>query len=135
MFAEIKKKIDHTKFNYIYTLSLSDNSKVSNVYESYKAAKNSLKAGRAYAKLNPGKTQYLYVGSSQNLVPRIKQHLGFGPKSTYAIHLCHWCEDLSLDIILNVFMFNNKTDKKILQAFEDVIWESLKPMFGRQGKK
>ena len=132
---EIRKQIDHARFKYIYTFSLPDNCQVSSVYERYKATKNGRKAERAYARLNPQVSRCLYVGSSNDLIPRIKQHLGFGPKGTFAMQLCHWCENASLDLTLKIYSFANKIDKKAFQAFEDGVWESLKPMLGRQGKK
>jgi hypothetical protein len=132
---EIREQIDHARFKYIYTFSLPDNCQVSSVYERYKAAKNGRKAERAYARLNPQVSCCLYVGSSNDLIPRIKQHLGFGPKGTFAMQLCHWCENASLDLTLKIYSFASKIDKKAFQAFEDGVWESLKPMLGRQGKK
>jgi len=131
---EIRKHIDHAKFKYIYTFLLSGNCQVSSVYESYKSAKNGRKAARAYARLNR-ESLCLYVGSSNDLIPRIKQHLGFGPKGTFAMQLCHWCENVKLDVTLKIYAFANSVDKKAFQAFEDAVWDSLEPMLGRQGKK
>ena len=132
--SEIRKRIDHKKYKYIYTFHLPDSSTVDDVYASYKASKESKKSERAYARLNK-RSRYLYVGSSKGLVPRIKQHLGFGPKGTFAMQLCYWCEDLDLDIILNIYAFGNSTNIKAFQAFEDGAWNVLRPMLGRQGKK
>ncbi|MBU2522008.1 MAG: hypothetical protein KKD50_07250 [Proteobacteria bacterium] len=87
----IKKQINHNKYKYIYTFCLPDNFLPDNVYNRYKNAKESKKSERAYARLNR-KSRCLYVGSSKGLIPRIKQHLGFGPKGTYAMQLCYWCE-------------------------------------------
>jgi len=130
----IKKQINHNKYKYIYTFSLPDNFPTDKIYKRYKKAKESKKSERAYARLNR-KSTCLYVGSSKGLIPRIKQHLGFGPKGTYAMQLCYWCENLNLDIALNIYGFGNGISIKAFQAFEDGVWNSLKPMLGRQGKK
>ena len=135
LLEEIQKQIDHARFKYIYTFSLPDNCQVSSVYERYKAAKIGRKAQRAYARLNPQLSRCLYVGSSKNLIPRIKKHFGFGPKGTFAMQICHWCENVRMDLTLKIYSFSSKIDKKAFQAFEDEVWESSKPMFGRQGKK
>lgn len=74
------------------------------------------------------------MSSSKGLISRIKQHLGYGPKGTYAIQLCHWC-DMDLGIDLNIYAFDNDISTKAFQAFEDGAWSSLKPMLGRQWKK
>jgi len=131
---KIKSQINHKKYKYIYTLCLPDNFSTDNVYNRYKNAKENKKSERAYARLNT-KSTCIYVGSSKGLIPRIKQHLGFGPKGTYAIQLCYWCENLALEITLNIYAFDNSISMKAFQAFEDGAWNSLKPMLGRQGKK
>lgn len=135
LLAEIRMHIDHDRFKYIYTFFLPDNCQVTNLHEKYNAAKNARKGARAYARLNRGESRCLYVGSSNGLIPRIRQHLGFGPKGTFAMQLCHWCEGANLDLTLNIYSFGNSIDDKSFQAFEDGVWDSLKPMLGRQGKK
>ncbi len=114
----IRKHIDHDRFKYIYTFFLPDSCRLDSVYEKYKAAKNGSKGARAYARLN-GESRCLYVGSSNDLIPRIRQHLGFGPKGTFAMQLCHWCDDAKLDLTLKIYSFANSVDKKAFQAFED----------------
>ena len=131
---KIKKQINHNKYKYIYTFWLPDNSPSDSIYSRYKNAKESKKSERAYARLNR-KSRCLYVGSSKGLIPRVKQHLGFGPKGTFAMQICYWCENLDLDITLNIYAFGNSITIKAFQAFEDGVWDSLKPMLGRQGKK
>ncbi len=131
---KIKKQINHKKYKYIYTFCMPDNFLLDSIYTKYKDAKESKKSERAYARLNT-KSLCLYVGSSKGLIPRIKQHLGFGPKGTYAMQLCYWCENLNLNITLNIYAFDNGISIKAFQAFEDGAWNSLKPMLGRQGKK
>jgi hypothetical protein len=132
--SEIKKRIDHKKYKYIYTFNLPDNSVLDGIYASYKNSKESKKSERAYARLNR-LSHCLYVGSSKGLVSRIKQHLGFGPKGTFAMQLCYWCEGFNLDITLNIYAFDNGVSEKAFQAFEDGAWNVLRPMLGRQGKK
>jgi len=132
--SEIEKRINHKKYKYIYTFFLPGSFPTDKIYNGYKNAKESKKSERAYARLNT-KSACLYVGSSKGLIPRIKQHLGFGPKGTYAMQLCYWCENLDLEITLNIYAFDNGISIKAFQAFEDGAWNSLSPMLGRQGKK
>ena len=129
----LKDRIDHKKFKYLYTFSLPNNPPSDNIYNRYKTAKGNKKHNRAYARLN-GKSHCLYVGSSRGLISRIKQHFGFGPKGTYAMQLSHWWEK-GLVITIDIYAFDNNISTKAFQAFEDGAWSSLKPMFGRQGKR
>jgi len=131
---EIKNKTNHKKYKYIYTFHLSENSNLDEVYTNYKYCKENKKFERAYARLN-NKSHCLYVGSSKGLVPRIKQHLGFGPKGTYAMQIYYWCEDLYLDIVINLYAFVSDIDPRAFQAFEDGAWNFYRPMLGRQGKR
>jgi len=130
----IKREIDHKKFKYIYTFYLLDNFPIDDIYNRYANVKESKKSGRAYARLNR-KSRCLYVGSSNGLISRIRQHLGFGPAGTYTIQLRHWCENLDFEFSINIYAFGNDISIEAFQAFEDGAWESLMPMFGRQGKK
>ena len=133
---DIKTKINHKQYKYIYTFCLQNTSHANMVSNSYNTAKESKKAGRAYARLNKNFiSPCLYVGSSKGLISRIKQHLGFGPKGTYAMHLYHWCKNLNLDITIDIYTFDKEVSKEAFQAFEDGAWSILKPMLGRQGKK
>jgi hypothetical protein len=135
LLGRIQRQINHGKFKYIYTFSVSRKFPISSIYDTYKAAKDSRKAGRAYARLNKSESYCLYVGSSYDLIQRIKQHLGFGPRGTFSMQLCHWCEDANFEVTLRIYAFTIGIDTKAFQAFEDGVWESLKPMLGRQGKK
>ena len=131
---KMKTEIDHKKYKYIYTFILPDTSHTEDIYNRYKKAKGGKKSEREFARLN-SKSSCLYVGSSKGLTSRIKQHFGFGPKGTFAMQLCHWCEGLDLDISLNIYSFNQDISTQAFQAFEDGAWNALKPMLGRQGKR
>ena len=139
---KIKNQINHNKYKYIYTFRLPAEfpaDKIDIIYNKYSEAKKSKKAERAYARLNKNtQSRYLYVGSSKKLIYRIKQHLGYGPKGTYAMQLCHWWEDfkdIEIEIALDIYAFDNNISDKAFQAFEDGAWNLLKPIFGRQGKR
>lgn len=118
---------------YIYHFSVED--EVSeDLYLAFAEAKDARKNDRAYCRLNPVSPS-LYVGSSGNLDSRIKQHLGFGSKGTYAIQLCHWLPAREGVLLIRAWRFSNQTDSAVVQAIEDGLWASSKPMFGRQGAR
>lgn len=102
------------------------------IFEVYAQAKAD--RGRSFARMNnPAKT--LYVGSSRSLSKRIREHLGFGFPRTYAMHLAYWAPKLGLQLRLHVALYPVDSDPKAIQALEDCLWESLKPMLGRQGQR
>jgi hypothetical protein len=118
---------------YLYTFQItSKNVAPPAVFSVYSDAKKSKKGARAYARLNK-ESEWLYVGSSKIIYQRLKEHLGFGSKQTYALHLMHWARSLDLEIKFECAKYPPGTSKIALQALEDTLWEELLPMFGRQG--
>ena len=89
---------------------------------------------RAYPRLNAPGTCF-YVGSSRSVATRLKEHLGFGAKATYALQLIHWARPLSLELTFVCAKYAESTPYEVVQALEDTLWETKKPMFGRQGRK
>ena len=83
---------------------------------------------RACAKLN-SPSKVMYVGSSTTgLKNRIYQHIGDGPKGTYALHLRHWFEG---QYKVSIKVYNESAD--VLQIVEDDLSDHLKPAFGKSG--
>jgi hypothetical protein len=77
-------------------------------------------------------TNTLYVGRSQKLRSRLKQHLGEEGHTTYAMHLQRWATEFDIQASISYMKFNGVEDL-LVQAIEDGLWESLKPAFGRKG--
>jgi Uri superfamily endonuclease len=109
---------------YIIRERNADTSSTFHAFQKFKKKKD-----RAFAKLNhPSST--LYVGSSTTgLMRRIKQHLGNGPKSTYALHLSHWAAEQEIEI--EILQYN--VPREFLQLIVDSISSELKPAFGKLG--
>jgi len=88
---------------------------------------------RAYPRLN-GPGTCFYVGSSRAVAKRVRDHLGYGARGTYALQLVHWApESLPLDFVCA--RYADDTPFEVVQALEDTLWETKRPMFGRQGRK
>jgi hypothetical protein len=105
------------------------------VHARYSNAKSQELVGRAYARLNEPPKKYLYVGSSSSLGRRFREHLGYGARGTYALHLAHWSEGVNLNLELVVARYVPRVSGNIIGALEDQLWDALKPMFGRQGRR
>lgn len=74
-----------------------------------------------------------YVGSSNNLKSRLKNHLGLSSKQTYSLQLAQWIKPFKGALRFTVYYFHEEVEQSILEALEDALWQELKPMFGRQG--
>lgn len=109
---------------YIIELTSGDEGSVFLDFVQYKQ-----KRERACAKLN-SPSRILYVGSSTTGVKaRIRQHLGYGPASTSALHLKEWC---NTPFQIRVLVYP-RLPRSVLQIVEDAISHDLKPAFGKSG--
>lgn len=120
---------------YLYTIS-RESCEPSNdvVSRSFADAKASEKGKRAYARLN-APSSCIYVGGSEKIHQRIKEHLGYGAKGTYSLQLAAWAVPHNLHLKLCCAQYSAETSSEVLQALEDTLWAELKPMFGRQGAR
>lgn len=119
---------------YLYTICLvteqCDLSKIRNAFSTAKATQN----GRAYPRLN-GQSRCLYVGSSKNVHQRLKEHLGYGAKGTYALQLAHWAGRFPAELEFKCAKYQTGLAPEVYQALEDTLWDEMSPMFGRKGAK
>lgn len=119
---------------FVYYFSLSQDADPEIVHEKITDAKKIKLAQRAYPRIfSPSRC--LYVGSSRQIAKRIKEHLGFGHRDTYAMNLAFWIGNLNLDTDIVCMRYKQNIKKGIIQAFEDGLWEHLKPLLGRKGAR
>lgn len=90
--------------------------------------------GRKYARLQKP-NHVLYVGSSQGLKMRFREHLGYASKSVFALQLAHWANVHDAPVRFTAARYAQTVSDEILGALEDQLWSQLKPMLGRQGRK
>ncbi|GHU11635.1 hypothetical protein FACS1894151_11330 [Spirochaetia bacterium] len=95
------------------------------------------KSSPEWENVNTNKAVCLYVGSSEDISQRLKEHLFWCNPNTYAMHLENWFpNDVSITIdTWNFWEFLNGENPDHLQNIEDILWNHYKPLFGRQGKK
>ena len=77
----------------------------------------------------------MYVGSSEKVYQRLKEHLGFGAQGTYSLQLTCWANSFDLEIEFECAKYSATIGRKVLQVLEDTLWAELLPMFGRQGAR
>lgn len=105
------------------------------IIESYKSCDTTSKRARLNASdPNQGLSTCLYVGSSNSLKKRFREHCGICNVATYALKLDLWLKDQPL--IINFYYCKLPTeDQEILQNLEDGLWHMLRPVFGKYGGK
>ena len=129
--SQWEKEHGDSKYLYFYRAEDFDADLAYRLFYETKVVK---KEDRAYPRLN-NRSNVLYVGSSQNLTLRFKEHLGYGAKGTYAMQLSYWAQKLKMKINFHCFRFQRDIPSEVLQAVEDGLWLLLKPMLGRKGSR
>lgn len=125
--------------NVIYTIEVENsdpekNKEIADVFENKKKYEKVYKL----SKFNKVISNYLYVGSSLSIKKRIREHLGFGSKSTYALHLNKWLPNIENTQLVISFLVvkenipNDNLKFNLLELVEQEIWDMKKPMFGKR---
>lgn len=117
-----------------YFESLTKDMDLAKVEQAFADAKAHETNDRAYPRLNK-KGYTFYVGSSQSMAKRFKEHLGYGASRTYALQLIHWARQLGVQLEFVCAKYPDGTSPKVIQALEDCLWQTRQPMFGRMGSK
>lgn len=118
----------------IYSISLPD-ADPATVHEAMTSARDEKLDERCYSRVLPlphHPSPVLYVGSSRDLWQRLMEHLGYGQKKTYSLHLRHWAAELG-KVRVDVRFYAPSTEKAVLGALEDHLAAKLVPLFGRRG--
>jgi hypothetical protein len=121
----------------IYTIELASGDLAEKVQGSLAGAKATPEK-RAFPRLNPleecKNSACLYVGSSRSTAGRIAQHLGFGARGTYSLHLASWATQLPGDFLITVVRFDKK-HATLLPSLEDTLSAERSPILGRRGSR
>jgi hypothetical protein len=121
---------------FIYYLETSANpDQISRAEIAFSEAKKHERDGRAFARFNQIGSN-LYVGSSSSLGRRFREHLGYGARGTYALHLSQWARDIDLPLRFVAARYPaSSVTTELLGLLEDQLWDALSPMFGRKGRR
>ncbi|MFZ6040302.1 GIY-YIG nuclease family protein [Vibrio natriegens] len=126
--------------DYIYIFKVQTDDKISHLFieflETERKKQSDLKHKKDLPRVNYENvgSSYLYVGRSQNLRSRIRQHLSEKYKGTYAMHMERWSCELKVLVEIEYFKLTGY-ESFVIQAIEDSLWSKLKPVFGRRGDK
>lgn len=137
--AGYTKKYEETDFLYIFKLIDADEAKKKSIVDNFKKSRDiqntkGFEGKKDCCRYNEQLSDYLYIGRSQKLRSRLKQHLGAANKGIFAMHMLRWSAGLECTIEVSFYEFKSQ-DNLIVQALENALWQSFSPMFGRKGEK
>jgi len=91
---------------------------------------------RAFARVNKRKgcldSRCLYVGKSEKVAERLRQHLIEAHPATYAIHLKHWPNDIPGNLVVKVIGVAGVASM-MLPFIEDQMAKEMPPILGKRG--
>ena len=124
-FTTLEQLPSHGRFIYVIQQIEGDINTTFQQFQKFRSLRT-----HACAKLNRP-SQVLYVGSSRsNIRKRLAQHLGFGHKSTYALHLNQWYQG---QYKITIHQYADTLPADVLQLIEDDLADQLQPAFGKSG--
>jgi len=130
------KRFDSFTGNFIYTIELENEGKTDLIKKSFETFHRSNRllsntAKRHTSIFNKTNSKILYVGVKCNRIKnRIKQHLGYGPSKSTALHLSHW---IPKNVILKLEVYKiDSSNEEYLKFLEKGFWDTLQPMFGKR---
>ena len=141
MIGEIRRDItdgDHC----VYVIELTDDLAIQPLRKAVCQIKKEKISKFAFAQYNESApdSRYLYVGSSffskgrrDTLSTRLKQHLGFGNRNTYALHLRQWARDLPGSVKITALQYPGTVKREAILAIENCLADKCKPLLGRRG--
>ena len=118
----------------IYAISLPE-AEPARIHAALNAARSGKVDDRCYSRVLPlldSATSTLYVGSSRSLQKRLLEHLGYGAKKTYSLHMLTWAQELGR-VVIDVRFYPTTIENDLLCALEDHWANTLKPLFGKRG--
>ena len=125
------------EYRFIYVIHCDASArKINDTRTKFSETKTAETDGRAYARFNPSHSSSCwYVGSSSDIACRFKEHLGYGARRTYALHLSSWALELKIPLEIVALRYSLSVQDDVIGALEDALWTALRPMFGRKGRR
>jgi len=128
---------DQANLPMLYCLTVSEVEVATALREAFVQARNVRPKECALPRdneLHPNGTT-LYVGRSQNIRSRLRQHLWQAPQTTYALNMHRWCPDIVGHVTVSVQPVLGQAGNEAVQDLEDTLWKTLLPIFGRSGSR
>ena len=137
--AGYSQEFSETDFIYVFKLIDTNKTKKNLISDRFNDSRSLQKTEdfegkKDFCRRNEGLSDYLYIGRSQKLRSRLKQHLGAGNEGIFAMHMLRWATRVQGKVEISYYQFD-LFDNLIIQALEDGLWQCFNPMFGRKGEK
>jgi len=124
----------------VYFFQIVNEKDISNVLDVFEGKRpiieKAIARKRIYEKEKKS-SDILYVGSKiKDIHLRFKQHMGWGPKNTYALQLKEWAKNYKewKFLFYYIIIENIGDDKYILRDIEAAISNRLEPILGKDEK-
>lgn len=125
------------EISYLYRISLDgdDESVASRAREAFRSMRSAGTLNMSRDNAEHPDSNSLYVGTSESLYARFRTHLGKGEgTTTWALYLAAWAVPLNAKFVVEYYEFKRAVAEDV-ELIEGVLWDSLRPLFGKKGGK
>ncbi|MGO6755905.1 hypothetical protein ELH42_29890 (plasmid) [Rhizobium ruizarguesonis] len=121
----------------VYTITAANDVTIRALVEAFPGRDRNNPHGYARPQLNNTDANMLtlYVGSSETVVSRLKEHLWQAHAKTYALNLRRWCPNADGSVIVRIQPILRPVDRQVMQDLESALWRSLTPHYGKLGSR
>jgi hypothetical protein len=137
--AQLHDKFPRKKPGAFYLYLLSFDGEVENVVSkarmAFRSVNETITRNMSRDNIDHQDSNSLYVGTSGSMYDRFRSHLGRGEgTTTWALYLSAWTVPLKAKFVVEYYELK-ETNAEDVELIEGVIWDSLKPLFGKKGGK
>lgn len=137
--AQLHEKFPRQKpgVSYLYALFFDgeDNSFASRARKAFRNVRARQMLNMSRDNEDHRESKSLYVGTSGSMYDRFRTHLGRGAgRTTWALYLSAWAVSLKAQFVVEYYEFN-ETIAEDVELIEGVLWDSLRPLFGKKSGK
>lgn len=137
--ADIHDRFPKKRHGVFYLYQLSFDGEEEALFSRARRAFRSVSANRTRNMSRDNKdhpdSKSLYVGTSESLYERFRTHLGRGEGTqTWALYLSAWAIPLKAKFVVEYYVLK-ETIAEDVELIEGVLWDSLRPLFGKKGGK
>ena len=133
--ARFPAKATATHYLYQVTLEGKHSQLIARARSAFRRAR--LTESRSMSRDNSAhqESRSIYVGTSKNMFDRFRSHLGTGTgTTTWGLYLSAWAVPIGAKFLVEYYEFKDSIDEDI-ELIEGVLWDSLRPLFGKKGGK
>lgn len=133
----IRFPVETTATHYLYQVTFegADSRLITRARSAFRRARSTKSRNMSRDNSAHQSSRSIYVGTSKDMYDRFRSHLGTGAgTATWGLYLSAWAAPLGAKFLVEYYEFKDSIGEDI-ELIEGVLWDSLRPLFGKKGGK